>query len=45
MTVRPGGQPEAPPVEIKVAVAAGATVDLGTVALPGPARAAAGGGR
>ena len=45
VTVRPGGQPEAPPVEIKVAVAAGATVDLGTVALPGPARAAAGGGR
>jgi hypothetical protein len=45
VTVRPGGQPEAPPVEIKVAVAAGATVDLGTVARPGPAWAAAGGGR
>lgn len=45
VVVRPGGQPEAQPVEIKVAVAAGATVDLGTVALPGPTRAAAGGGR
>ncbi len=44
VTVRPGGQPEAPPVEIKVAVAAGATVDLGTVALPGPPKAAAAGG-
>lgn len=43
VTVRPGGQPEATPVEIKVAVAAGATVDLGTVALPGPNRAAGGG--
>ena len=43
VVVRPGGHPEVPPVEIKVAVAAGATVDLGTVALPGPPRAAGGG--
>ncbi|HEU4383910.1 MAG TPA: carboxypeptidase regulatory-like domain-containing protein [Anaeromyxobacteraceae bacterium] len=43
VVVRPPGQPEAPPVEIKVAVAAGATVDLGTVALPGQPRTAGGG--
>ena len=41
--VRPGGQPEAPAVEIKVAVAAGATVDLGTVALSVQPKAAGGG--
>lgn len=45
VTVRPGGQAEAVSVEIKVVVAAGATVDLGTVALPGPARVPVGGGR
>ncbi|HYQ81772.1 MAG TPA: carboxypeptidase regulatory-like domain-containing protein [Anaeromyxobacteraceae bacterium] len=44
VAIRPGGQPEASPVEIKVAVAAGATVDLGTVALS-QARPGGGGGR
>ncbi len=45
VTIRPPGQAEAVSVEIKVVVAAGATVDLGTVALPGPARAPGVGGR
>jgi hypothetical protein len=44
VVIRPGGQPEAAPVEIKVAVAAGATVDLGTVALPAQPRAPGAGG-
>ena len=45
VSVRAPGQAEAAPVEIKVAVAAGATVDMGTVARPPPARAAGGGSR